>query len=98
MPERAISDEEAADFYAEPANQGFDATQIVRRRPLANSIPVRFPPEVIAQVQAAAGNEGVTVSAWVRNAVTDALVRSANDSTDIAQQLEGLARQLRRSA
>ncbi len=52
MPERAISDEEAADFYAEPANQGFDATQIV----------------------------------------------SANDSTDIAQQLEGLARQLRRSA
>ena len=98
MPERAMSDEEAADFYAEPANQGFDAAQIVRTRPLASSIPVRFPPEAIARVQAAAGSEGITVSAWVRNAVTDALARSANDTTSIAQQLEGLARQLRRSA
>ena len=98
MPERAMSDEDAADFYATPANQGFDAARIVRGRPLAGSIPVRFPPDVIARVQAAADSEGVTVSAWVRNAVTDTLARSTSDRTSIAQQLEGLARQLRHSA
>jgi predicted HicB family RNase H-like nuclease len=93
-----MSDEEAADFYAETDNQGFDSTRIVRGRPLSSSIPVRFPPEVIAQVQAAADREGLTVSAWVRNAVADALARSTSDTTTIADQLEGLARQLRHSA
>jgi hypothetical protein len=93
-----MTDEQAADFYAEPANQGFDTGRVVRRRPLASSTPVRFSPEVIASVQVAAGNEGVTVSEWVRNAVTEALARSTNDAADIAKQLEGLARQLRRSA
>ena len=96
--DRTLSDEEAADFYAEPANQGFDATRIVGGRPLSNSIPVRFPSEMVAQVQAAADKEGITVSAWVRNAVADALAKSASDTTTIADQLEGLARQLRHSA
>jgi predicted HicB family RNase H-like nuclease len=98
MSDRAMSDEEAADFYAETDNQGFDATRVVRGRPLSGSIPVRFPPKVIAQVQAAADSEGVTVSAWVRNAVADALTRTVSDTTAIADQLEGLARQLRHSA
>lgn len=97
---RAINDEEAADFYAVPANQDFDPTQTVRR-PLADSIPVRFAPDVLDQVRAVAAAEGTTVSHWVRQAVTDALAASpatAEDPTTIARQLERLARQLRRSA
>jgi predicted transcriptional regulator len=93
-----MSDEEAVDFYADPTNQGFDRSRVVRGHALSSSIPVRFPPEVITQVQAAADSEGVTVSAWVRNAVADALARSTSNTSTIADQLEGLARQLRHSA
>lgn len=108
MAAHPMSDEEAADFYADEANQSFDPTHVVRARPLADSIPVRFPPEVVAQVRRAADSEGITVSAWVRNAVTDALSQAgggtgggdtdSGDTDSIARQLEGLARRLRRSA
>jgi len=101
MKDRAMSDEEAADFYADPANQTFDPTRVVRPRPLADSLPVRFPLDMLECIRQAAEADGVTVSEWVRQAVADTLTqrdRGAEDPTTIAKELERLARKLRRSA
>lgn len=101
MKDRRISDEEAAEFYADPANQGFDATRAVRPRPLGDSLPVRFPLGMLEQVRRAAETEGLTVSEWVRHAVADALAQRDQGDQDpaaIARELERLARRIRRSA
>lgn len=98
---RRMGDEEAADFYAEPANQGFDPTRVVRPGPLGDSIPVRFPTGMLDQVRVAADMEGITVSEWVRRAVGDALAQQSETeegATAIARELERIARKLRRSA
>jgi predicted HicB family RNase H-like nuclease len=99
--DRTMSDEEAADYYADPANQTFDPTRVVRPRGLADSLPVRFPPELLERVRHAADADGVTVSEWVRQAVADTLTQrdqGAEDNSAIARELERLARKLRRSA
>jgi hypothetical protein len=96
-----MSDEEAADFYADPANQTFDPTRVVRARPLADSLPIRFPIDLLEHVRRAADAEGVTVSEWVRQAVAEQLAQrdqETGDTTTIARELERLARKLRRSA
>jgi hypothetical protein len=96
-----MSDEEAADFYADPANRAFDPTRAVRPRALTDSLPVRFPLDMLERVRSAADAEGVTVSEWVRQAVADALTQrehGTEDKTTIARELERLARKLRRSA
>ena len=96
-----MSDEEAADFYADPANRAFDPTRVVRPRALADSLPVRFPADLLERVRHAAETDGVTVSEWVRQAVADTLTQREHgdeDNTTIARELERLARKLRRSA
>ena len=95
-----MTDEEAADFYADPANRAFNPDRVVRRPPLGDSIPVRFPNRILEQVRAAAAADGVTVSEWVRQAVADSLAQrnAPEDSATIAQELERLARRLRHSA
>jgi hypothetical protein len=101
VTDRPMSDAEAADFYADPANQEVDPTRVVRPRPLGDSLPVRFPLGMLERVRGAADAEGVTVSEWVRQAVADALAQREHgdgDKTTIARELERLARKLRRSA
>jgi hypothetical protein len=96
-----MSDEEAADFYADPANQGFDPARVVRPGALVDAIPVRFPAGMLELVRSAAEGEGITVSEWVRQAVADALAAQGGGQGDpdaIARELERLARKLRRSA
>lgn len=98
---RRMSAEEAADFYADPANQGFDPQRVVGPRALGDSIPVRFPTGMLERVRGAADAEGITVSEWVRQAVADALAAHGERQGDpdaIARELERLARKLRRSA
>lgn len=91
-----MSDSEAADFYARPANQRI-GRRVVSRRALSSSIPVRFPPETVEAVKARADAEGVTVSEWIRRKVADALARE-EQSDDPATIVEELRRDVERLA
>lgn len=99
---KRMTDEEAFEFYNDPANRQPDPNgRIVRRKPLGDSIPVRFPTSTLEQIRTVADADGVTVSEWVRQAVADALTqrdRDTGDPTTVARELERLARKLRRSA
>jgi hypothetical protein len=90
------SDGDAADFYAQPANQGV-GRQVVSRRALSSSIPVRFPPEIVDEVRARADAEGITVSEWIRRTISDALAAEGR-SNDPAAIVEELRRDVERLA
>lgn len=66
-------DEEHA-FYADPANQ---VPQGPPRRRLADAVPVRLDPEVLAAVRARALRDDRSISSWIRLAVEHELSRSA---------------------
>lgn len=70
------NDEEAADFYADPANRELraEAHQIERPR-LSTHVPIRFRPDTIAAVSRLADEDGTTVSGWIRNVVELAVRR-----------------------
>jgi len=99
-----MDDAEAADFYADPANQRVASGPAVRPpRPkaLGGSIPIRFPPSTVEAVKLLADADGLTVSEWVRRAVDAELTRRQGvqrKRVDVADELERLARQLRASA
>lgn len=99
-----MSDAEAADFYADPANQGVapgPAVRPPRPKALGGSIPVRFPPSSVEAIKRLADADGMTVSGWVRRAVDAELRRREGTATrraEVAEELERLARQLRASA
>ena len=99
-----MSDAEAADFYADPANQGVAPDPAVhppRPKALGGSIPIRFPPSSVEAIKRLADADGVTVSGWVRKVVDAELRRrqgTATQRADVAEELERLARQLRASA
>ena len=99
---RKQSDEEAAEFYADPANQAPGIAGGKRSRPaLSSHVPVRFRPEIIEQVRIVAERDGVTVSTWIRSvvarAVTARLAQIAPSQTiaalpqKIETQFEGVA-------
>jgi hypothetical protein len=90
------SDSDAADFYAQPANQRL-GRRVISRRALSSSIPVRFPPEVVDAVKARADTEGVTVSEWIRRTVAEALGSQARKD-DPAAIVEEMRRDLDRLA
>lgn len=73
-----MTDEEAADFYADEKNQAV-GSRVISRRKLSSSIPVRFPPETVEAVKSLAGSEGVSVSEWIRIAVQSAISASGED-------------------
>ncbi|MGH9116777.1 MAG: YlcI/YnfO family protein [Acidimicrobiales bacterium] len=96
MTTTKMTDQEAAEFYAEPANQRL-GTRVISRRALSSSIPVRFPPDVVDAVKALAGADGLTVSEWIRRAVADALA-ARHTGDDPAAILEDLRRDIDRLA
>jgi hypothetical protein len=98
---KPMSDEEAADFYADPANRVGNPDRVIRPRTLGDSLPVRFPVDMLEQVRAVAAADDLTVSEWVRQVVAEALAQRSQepqDNSTIARELERLARKLRRSA
>lgn len=65
-----MNDDEAYEFYADPANR--EITGPGRKRTgqrLASMTAVRFAPEVIEAVKDRAFSEGVTVGHWIRRLV-----------------------------
>lgn len=101
---RAMNDAEAADFYADPANQQIapgPAVRPPRPKALGGSIPIRFPPSAVAAVKVLADADGLTVSEWVRRVVGAELKRregSSGERIDVADELERLVRHLRAPA
>jgi predicted HicB family RNase H-like nuclease len=57
---------EEYEFYTRPENQ---EPQGPGRRRLTATVPVRFPPELLEQVRAAAAADDRSVSSWIRRAV-----------------------------
>jgi hypothetical protein len=70
-------DAEAFEFYDDPARRE-PAPGRPRRRPdraLTQHVPVRFSAATIDDVRRLADADGITVSAWIRRAVDDAVLR-----------------------
>jgi hypothetical protein len=71
-----MDDNEAQEFYADPANQ-VPAGAAYRRagRRLSATVPVRFQQAVIDAVKRLADRDGVTVSSWIRAVVVREVLR-----------------------
>jgi hypothetical protein len=75
-----MNDDEAAAFYADPANRAITGPGRKRQGPTKSSmVPVRFDPAVIEAVKVLAGDSGQTVSAWIRRAVQAELDRAKRE-------------------
>ena len=71
-----MTDQEAYDFYADPANLAVSGPGRRRKRPTLTAMTaVRFAPEVIEQVKDIAFAEGITAGAWLRRLVDGELSR-----------------------
>lgn len=78
MTETPMTPEEEYEFYAEPENQQPQG-HARRRRParLSAMVPVRFPPEMLAEVRRRADADDRSLSSWIRRAVEHELRDSA---------------------
>jgi hypothetical protein len=73
---RDVNDQEAYDFYADPANREIKGSGHRRRAPrLTSMTAVRFAPEVIEAVKDVAHAEQLTASSWIRRLVQRELDR-----------------------
>lgn len=75
--EQQMTPEQEYDFYARPGNQVPQGAGRRRAARLTAPIPVRFPPELLEQIRAAAAADDRSVSAWIRRAVEHELNRQA---------------------
>ena len=66
------------DFYAQPENQVPQGPARHRRERLSETVPVRFPPEVMSEVRRRAHEDDRSVSSWIRRAVEHELNRNAS--------------------
>lgn len=105
MTRTKMTDEEAWEYYSKPEHQQMGEGPIVRPpRPtrMKDAVPIRFHDATIEAVKEFADADGVTVSEWIRRLVKREIeVRRGQPSgadADIADELERLARRLRRSA
>ncbi len=66
-----MSDEEAAEYYRQPDHQEPSSAPARRRSTpgLSEHVPIRFRPDVIANVRILAANDQKTVSTWIRDVV-----------------------------
>ena len=68
-----MSQREGHEFYGRPENQIPQGPPRRRREPMTDPVPVRFPPDVLEQVKAAAEADERSVSSWIRRAVARCL-------------------------
>lgn len=77
MTTEPMTPDEEYDFYAQPANQEPQGQPRRRTKRMTTPIPVRFPPELLAEVKLRADADDRAVSAWIRRAVEHELSRPA---------------------
>lgn len=73
MNDTSMTPAEEHEFYGRPENQVPQGPPRRRKEPLSDPVPVRFPPDVLEQVRAAADADDRSVSSWIRRAVTRTL-------------------------
>jgi len=66
---KKISRVQEQEFYADPDNQIPQGPARRRRARLTDPVPVRFPPDILERVRAAADVDDRSVSSWIRRAV-----------------------------
>lgn len=69
MTTKKMTPDEQYEFYAQPENQEPQGPARRRRSKLTELVPVRFPPETLAEVRRRAGEDDRSVSSWIRRAV-----------------------------
>ena len=69
--------QEERDFYARPKNQEPQGPPRRRGSKLTEMVPVRFPPETLAEVRQRAEADDRSVSSWIRRAVEHELEQPA---------------------
>ncbi len=73
MNDSTMTPAEEDEFYKKPENQIPQGPPRRRKEPMTDPVPVRFPPDVLEQVRAAAEADDRSVSSWIRRAVTRTL-------------------------
>ena len=73
-----MTPEQEHEFYSKPENQEPQGPARRRRQPMTNPVPVRFPPEMLERVRAAADADDRSVSSWIRRAVDRTLQAEAS--------------------
>ncbi len=74
MNESKMTPEEEHAFYSNPENLTPQGPVRRRKQRLTELVPVRFPPDVLEQVRAAAEADDRSVSSWIRQAVNRELL------------------------
>lgn len=69
MSESKMTPQEEHAFYSDPENLTPLGPARRRKQRLTELVPVRFPPDVLEQVKAAAEADDRSVSSWIRQAV-----------------------------
>ena len=73
-----MTPEQEHEFYSKPENQEPQGPARRRRQPMTDPVPVRFPPEMLERVRAAADADDRSVSSWIRRAVDRTLQAEAS--------------------
>ncbi len=86
--EKKMTREEEHEFYAQAENQDPKGPARRRRSRLTEMVPVRFPPETLAEVHRCADEDDRSVSSWIRRAVEHELARQrgANVSNNLSNE------------
>ncbi len=69
MTKKKMTRAEEHEFYALPENQEPQGPARRRRSKLTETVPVRFPPEILEEVRRRADADDRSVSSWIRQAV-----------------------------
>ena len=77
MTDTSMTPEQEYDFYAQPGNQEPQGPARHRQPRLSAMVPVRFPPELLAEIRRRAEADDRSVSSWIRRAVEHELRNSA---------------------
>jgi predicted transcriptional regulator len=88
MSPSKMNREEEHEFYSRPENQEPQGPARRRRSRLTEMVPVRFPPETLAEVHRCADEDDRSVSSWIRRAVEHELERQgrANVSNNLSNE------------
>ena len=77
MRDTPMTPDEEYEFYAQPENQEPQGPARRRTARLSTIVPVRFPPELLAEVRRRADADDRSLSSWIRRAVEHELRDSA---------------------